>query len=452
MRARQPTQAPYQREGSGLGAFLRGLGRPAPRPLLALDDALPYLFPKVRPALAYAAYARRTGRAPAAFRPLAGAYAVSLVLDLPNQDLDLELAHLRTWGVDFDGLLQRARTNLLGRGGEQRFQELREGCFRSTWRDSLDGSRMLLPGMLRRLGLRGDPVVLLPSRDMLLVLGDRFEMHSAVVAALPLKIPVAHIHGGELSEGAIDDALRHSITKMSHLHFVATETYRNRVIQMGEEPWRVVISGAPALDNLKTIELPTRAQLSKGYGLREEESFLLVTYHPVTLEHEQTEAQMTALLQALGELDMAVVFTYPNADTGNRAIIQLIGEYVASNSRARTFVNLGTRGYFSMMKHATAMVGNSSSGIIEAASFKLPVVNIGNRQRGRLRAANVIDVGYSRREIAAGIRQALAPDFRARLDDLVNPYGDGHAAERIVETLRAVELNDKLLLKHFHGI
>src|SRR6267154_890765 len=160
--------------------------------------------------------------------------------------------------------------------------------------------------------------------DLLLVLGDRFEMHSAVVAALPLKIPVAHIHGGELSEGAIDDALRHSITKMSHLHFVATETYGNRVIQMGEEPWRVVISGAPALDNLKMIELPTRAQLAKDYGLREEESFLLVTYHPVTLEHEQTEEQMTALLEALGESDMAVVFTYPNTDTGNRAIIQLI--------------------------------------------------------------------------------------------------------------------------------
>jgi UDP-hydrolysing UDP-N-acetyl-D-glucosamine 2-epimerase len=288
--------------------------------------------------------------------------------------------------------------------------------------------------------------------DVLLVLGDRFEMHSAVVAALPLKIPVAHIHGGELSEGAIDDALRHSITKMSHLHFVATETYGNRVIQMGEEPWRVVISGAPALDNLKTIELPTRAQLAKDYDLREEESFLLVTYHPVTLEHEQTEEQITALLEALGESDMAVVFTYPNADTGNRAIIQLMGEYVASNSRARTFVNLGTQGYFSMMKHAAAMVGNSSSGIIEAASFRLPVVNIGNRQRGRLRAANVIDVGYSRSEIVAGIRQALAPDFRTRLDDLVNPYGDGRAAERIVETLRSVELNDKLLLKHFHGI
>lgn len=288
--------------------------------------------------------------------------------------------------------------------------------------------------------------------DLLLALGDRFEMHSAVVAALPLKIPVAHIHGGELSEGAIDDALRHSITKMSHLHFVATETYGNRVIQMGEEPWRVVISGAPALDNLKTIELPTRAQLAKDYDLREEESFLLVTYHPVTLGHEQTEEQMTALLEALGESDMAVVFTYPNTDTGNRAIIQLMGEYVASNSRARTFVNLGTQGYFSMMKHAAAMVGNSSSGIIEAASFRLPVVNIGNRQRGRLRAANVIDVGYSRSEIVAGIRQALAPDFRARLDDLLNPYGDGHAAERIVETLRSVELNDKLLLKHFHGM
>lgn len=286
--------------------------------------------------------------------------------------------------------------------------------------------------------------------DILLVLGDRFEMHSAVVAALPLRIPVAHIHGGELSEGAIDDALRHSITKLSHLHFVSAAAHAQRVIQMGEEPWRVIISGAPALDNLNTINLLSRAQLSKDYGLSEEESFLLVTYHPVTLEHEKTGEHMTELFQALDETGATVVFTYPNADTGSRAIIDAIHQYKAGNSRAHVMVNLGTQAYFSMMKHAAAMVGNSSSGIIEAASFKLPVVNIGNRQKGRLRAGNVIDVGYSQQEIAASIKRAITADFRQGLADLVNPYGDGSAAEKIVARLRAVELNDRLLIKHFH--
>ncbi len=288
--------------------------------------------------------------------------------------------------------------------------------------------------------------------DLLVVLGDRFEMHAAVTAALPFNIPVAHIHGGELSEGAIDDALRHSITKMSHLHFVATEAYAQRVLQMGEEPWRIVISGAPALDNFEIMKLLTRAQLAQECDLPEEENFLLVTYHPVTLEPEQTKEQIAELLQALGETRAQVVFTYPNADTGSHAIIESIREYAAGNSRVHIYVNMGTQRYFSVMKHAAAMVGNSSSGIIEAASFKLPVVNIGNRQRGRLRPANVIDVGCSRAEIAAGIRQALAPGYRASLSDLVNPYGDGHAAERIVEKLRTVELNNKLLLKHFHGM
>lgn len=286
--------------------------------------------------------------------------------------------------------------------------------------------------------------------DILLVLGDRFEMHAAVVAALPLRIPVAHIHGGELSEGAIDDALRHSITKMSHLHFVSTEVYARRLIQMGEEPWRVKISGAPALDNLKTIKLFPREEMAEEYGVTAIENFLLVTYHPVTLEHEKTEQQMVELLQALDEIDLPVVFTYPNADTGSRRIVDSILEYAGRNNRVQTFVNMGTRGYFSLMAHAAAMVGNSSSGIIEAASFKLPVVNIGNRQRGRLRARNVVDVGYARAEIVAGLNSALAPGFRAGLADLINPYGDGHAAEKIVAELCAVELNDELLLKHFH--
>lgn len=288
--------------------------------------------------------------------------------------------------------------------------------------------------------------------DVLLVLGDRFEMHAAVVAALPFGIPVAHIHGGELSEGAIDDALRHSITKMSHLHFVSTETYSRRVIQMGEEPWRVVLSGAPALDNLKTIELLSRSELENQLGLNLRDLFLLVTYHPVTLEPEEIEAQTRQLLSALDELGMPVVFTYPNADAHGRLIIRLIEQFTSQHENAWIAVNLGTQAYFSAMKLAAAMVGNSSSGIIEAPSFRLPVVNIGNRQRGRLRARNVIDVGYSSPEIVAGVKRAIDPAFRESLGSLVNPYGDGHAAEKIIAMLRSVELNDKLLLKHFHEI
>ena len=285
--------------------------------------------------------------------------------------------------------------------------------------------------------------------DILLVLGDRFEMHAAVVAAVPFKIPVAHIHGGESTEGAIDDAIRHSITKMSHLHFVATEAYAQRVIQMGEEPWRVVVSGAPSLDNLRRVGLFGREELEKQYRIDLRALFLLVTYHPVTLEYEQTEMQVRELLAALEELDATIIFTYPNADTRARLIIQMIRGFTAGRQQAHLVVNFGTEGYFSMMKYATAMVGNSSSGIIEAASFNLPVVNIGNRQRGRLRGKNVIDVGYTRAEILAGIEKAISPEFRATLSDMVNPYGDGHAAERIVDKLKHVKLGDELLLKPF---
>jgi UDP-hydrolysing UDP-N-acetyl-D-glucosamine 2-epimerase len=288
--------------------------------------------------------------------------------------------------------------------------------------------------------------------DLLLVLGDRFEMHAAVVAALPFKLPVAHIHGGELTEGAIDDALRHSITKMSHLHFVATEPYAQRVIQMGEEPWRVVVSGAPSLDNLRHVPLLSREALADRYDVDLADPFFLVTYHPVTLEYEQTRSQIDALLTALEETDATVIFTYPNADTGSRLIIDRVREFVARHRRAHYLVNLGTPGYFNMMNHAAAMIGNSSSGIIEAASFQLPVVNIGIRQRGRVRGENVIDVGYSKEEILVGIEQATAPSFQRAISNLVNPYGDGRAAERIVERLRQVELGQSLLLKSFHQV
>lgn len=289
--------------------------------------------------------------------------------------------------------------------------------------------------------------------DILIVLGDRFEMHAAALSALPFKIPVAHIHGGEITQGSIDDALRHSITKLSHLHFVSTAVYARRVIQLGEESWRVSVSGAPALDNLRRIDLFTRHELATRSNLElGEDPFLLVTFHPVTLEYKHTEKHIQELLSALERVNCKIVFTYPNADTNSRSIIDGIEKFVAKHKRAHAVVNLGTTAYFSLMNQAVMMVGNSSSGIIEAASFELPVVNVGSRQRGRICGKNVIHVGYTRDEILAGIEKAKSPEFRSSLSDLVNPYGDGHAAERIVHRLESVELNDNLLIKRFHDI
>lgn len=289
--------------------------------------------------------------------------------------------------------------------------------------------------------------------DILVVLADRFEMHAAALAALPFRIPVAHIEGGDLTEGAIDDALRHSITKLSHLHFVSTEEYANRVVQLGEEPWRVIVSGAPSLDNLKSLKLLTADELARKYDILWKQPPLLVTYHPVTLEYKNTGKQIFELLEALKTFEMPIIFTQPNADTNGRVITHAITEFVGNHPSACLIDNLGTSDYLSMMSYAGAMVGNSSSGIIEAPSFKLPVVNIGTRQRGRVRTANVIDVGYSREEIAHGINTALQPSFRKSLGNLINPYGTGTAAEKIVERLKMVVLKDEnILVKKFHNI
>lgn len=288
--------------------------------------------------------------------------------------------------------------------------------------------------------------------DILLVLGDRFEMHAAATAALPFNIPLAHIHGGESTEGLIDESIRHSITKMSHLHFASAETYANRIIQMGEEPWRVVVSGAPSLDNLNDLQFMELSELERDLGMDFHSPTLLVTYHPVTLEREHTGSHIDALLQALESISASAIFTYPNADTQGRFIIEQIQTFVQRHSQHKIAVNLGTRRYFSLMRHVTAMVGNSSSGIIEAASFKLPVVNIGNRQQGRVRAGNVIDVGYETAEIVSGIRQALSLEFRKSLKDLVNPYGKGQASGIIVNKLQEIGLNQTLLIKRFHRL
>jgi UDP-hydrolysing UDP-N-acetyl-D-glucosamine 2-epimerase len=288
--------------------------------------------------------------------------------------------------------------------------------------------------------------------DILIVLGDRFEMHSAALAALPFKIPVAHIHGGELTEGAIDDALRHSITKLSHLHFVSTDEHARRVIQLGEEPWRVTNCGALGLDNLRSIRLLDKDELENKYALNLESPPLLVTFHPATLDDEEAGEQAEELFSAVENSGLPAVFTLPNADTGGRAIGAKTREFVKHTSRAWMVDNFGTQGYFSMMRLAAAMVGNSSSGIIEAASFKLPVVNVGDRQGGRIRGANVIDVSCHRKEISNGIAQAVTTSFRESLSQLVNPYGSGHAAPAIVEKLKTVTLDQKLIVKRFHDV
>lgn len=285
--------------------------------------------------------------------------------------------------------------------------------------------------------------------DLLVVVADRFEVHAAAMAAVPFKIPVAHLHGGELTAGAMDDVLRHSITKLSHLHFVSTETYARRVMQMGEEPWRVMVSGAPSLDNLNAVPRWSPQELQENVSIRVDPAPLLVTYHPATLEHEEAAWQIGELLQALERADRPVVFTRTNADTGRQAIWEAIESFVRRHPQAQIVEHLGTQAYFSLMACAAAMVGNSSSGIVEAPSFELPVVNIGTRQEGRVRAENVIDVGSSHAEIAHGITQALSPAFRARLRGLENPYGHGHAAEVIVGRLAEIPLDARLIRKRF---
>lgn len=292
----------------------------------------------------------------------------------------------------------------------------------------------------------------MPEIDLIIVLGDRFEMLSAVIASLPFNIPIAHIHGGESTVGAIDEAIRHSITKMSHVHFASTEMYANRIIQMGEEPWRVITSGAPALDNLNRITLLNHERLSEIVGINTRDPFLLVTFHPVTLEYKDTASHISELLAALKLTGFNTIFTYPNADTSSRQIVDAIETYSQDQSNAICVVNLGLEKYFSLMAYASAMVGNSSSGIIEAASFQLPVVNIGDRQAGRVHGENVIDTICSRDAIGSAIKKATNPKFVKHIHGINNPYGDGSASEIIVSHIKSLQLTQDLIMKKFHSL
>lgn len=277
------------------------------------------------------------------------------------------------------------------------------------------------------------------SPDIVVVLGDRFEILAAAQAAMLERIPLAHIHGGETSEGAFDEGIRHAISKMAHWHFVAAEPYRQRVVQLGEAPQRVFNVGAPGLDHLRRTPLLSRHELEQSLGMRLGEPLLLVTYHPVTLGERAPEAAMEEVLAALQEFgDAFVVFTHPNADTGGRAVREAIERFVSDNTqRMRGFASLGQLRYLSLMRQADVIVGNSSSGLTEAPALKKATVNIGDRQKGRLKASSVIDVPEQRAEIVAGIRRALSPEFRGQLPQTQSFYGCGDASAAIVRQLKA---------------
>lgn len=276
--------------------------------------------------------------------------------------------------------------------------------------------------------------------DVLVILGDRIEMLGAAVAALPFALPVAHIHGGEVTEGVIDEQARHAITKLAHLHFAAAEPYASRIRQMGEESWRVHCVGAPSLDIVGRLARISRADLAARLGLSLRRPTLLVTFHPVTLEFADTARQIDELAAALAAVEGDVVISYPGADASHRIIVDRWTALAATRPGTLLASSLGDDVYCSLLREADVMVGNSSSGIIESAFFQLPVVNIGDRQAGRLRNRNVIDVGNERADIIGAIARAVDPAFRRGLAGMANVYGDGNAAPRIVRVLREVDL------------
>lgn len=287
--------------------------------------------------------------------------------------------------------------------------------------------------------------------DIVVVLGDRFEILSAVIAALVARVPVAHLHGGEATEGAIDEAIRHSITKMSHLHFTSTEQYRQKVIQLGESPSRVFNVGAIGIDNIETVKPIARKRLENMLGIKFVHPTFLVTFHPVTLERSSSERYFSELLEAFSELkSVNLIFTKPNSDTDGRVISQLIDRFVAQNTyRAKAFVSLGRARYLSVMRYVDGIVGNSSSGIIEAPSLKKGTVNIGNRQKGRIFADSVISCEPQRKAIIDSIRTLLSDHFQKRLKDVSSPYGDGGTAKKISKVLSTYPL-DGITRKSFY--
>ncbi len=289
--------------------------------------------------------------------------------------------------------------------------------------------------------------------DIVVVLGDRYEIFSAATAAMIARIPIAHIHGGETTEGAFDEAIRHSITKMSHMHFTAAEEYRKRVIQLGENPDRIFNVGGMGIEGIKRLKLLDRDELEASICFKFSKRNILVTFHPVTLESATAEIQFKNLLDALDELeDTGVIFTKANSDTDGRVINSMIDEYVINNAdRAICFTSMGQLRYLSSMQFVDAVVGNSSSGLLEAPTFKIGTINIGDRQKGRIKAGSIIDCFPLKNSILEAFDRLYSEDFQSLLKNVKNPYGDGMASEKIIEILTNSDLTS-LLKKKFYDI
>jgi UDP-hydrolysing UDP-N-acetyl-D-glucosamine 2-epimerase len=282
--------------------------------------------------------------------------------------------------------------------------------------------------------------------DILLLIADRYEMLGPAAVALALRIPIAHVEGGEVTFGAIDDAVRNALTKMSHLHFACTRRAAERIRNMGEEPWRITSSGSLSLDHLRRERLFNKAQLKTRLGMRIEAGTVLCIHHPVTLMRN-TVAEAEEVFAALDEVRRPVIFIYPNADAGSRELIRRAEEFTRAHHNSRVFVNLDHKTYLSLLGNVGVLMGNSSSVIIESTSLDVPAVNVGIRQQGREHAANVIDVPAARKAIRRAIERALAPEFRRSIRGLDSPYGDGSASEIIAEVLAKTPLGRKLLFK-----
>lgn len=289
--------------------------------------------------------------------------------------------------------------------------------------------------------------------DIIVVLGDRFEIFAACSAAMISRIPIAHIHGGEATEGLIDEPIRHSLTKMSHLHFTATEEYKKRVIQLGENPNRVFNTGTPGIDNITKLNLLNRPEFERSINFKLGANNALVTFHPVTLEENTAKNQFSELLKALDHFDkLKVIFTKPNADTNGRIIIEMIDDYVKRNpAKACSFISLGQLRYLSALKHVDFVMGNSSSGLTEVPSFKIPTINIGDRQKGRIKAKSVIDCSTAKNALIDAVKRSLSFEFRESIKTVKNPYGEGGASHKIKDVLSTFDLNN-ILKKEFYDL
>lgn len=285
--------------------------------------------------------------------------------------------------------------------------------------------------------------------DMVVVLGDRYEIFSAVSVANISRIPVCHLHGGETTEGAFDENLRHSITKMSYLHFTSTEEYRKRVIQLGESPDRVFNVGAIGIENIKKMNLLSKEELERSINFKLDKKYAIVTFHPVTLENNTAKNQFKELLLVLDKIkDLKVIFTKANSDTDGRIINNMIDEFVLTDKeRFISFTSMGSLRYLSAIKYSDVVIGNSSSGIVEVPSFNKPTVNIGDRQKGRIQAKSIINCEPIKQEIEKAIEKALSKEFLANIKDVKNPYGDGNVSDKVIEKIKYFLENDNINLK-----